>query len=513
MKKLFTLSLAALLAASAFALDVNIYASGLKSSATTDENKVEVQYILNAPAVALEVQFLKDDGEVLAGIPLTDAALLEKGAHAVTLDLAEVPGGNWKWAIKAQGAPNPAPDDEEDDPILEQVNSKGDVRYIYYNPQGIAIDRSFESEYFGRMYVTESMDGDTDGMTETSQTQKRGVFVYDQLLNFVYEQNNAGFLGGVDFHDGRQGIRRPVVDDEGYVFVLDNNTDAPANSTGVWMMDPADPTKPFKEVLDVTKRGTIYTKSSAIAVEGIGVDRVLYVLDYMEAIVKFPIGLAETPYSEAPDTIINTIEAYNIVNSECTLRKDGKGGFWIFQNRGQLDIYPMCIHFNKKGDVDFQIVQGTNDDLAPSTGYRGAGSVSVDGKYMAFGGAKSVNLYEVTWSGSKVSEVKKVIDYEFPNIGTNIDAIEFDVANNIFVGSASSEFIHIFALPTLENTFTTPAPSRYTIESKSETSVENVTTDKISRKGVYDITGKYLGESADNLPKGMYIVNGKKLVK
>ncbi len=516
MKRVFTFSALVLMTMSVFALDVNIYASKLRASETTSDNKVDISYILNAPAVALQVQFISEEGEIVVSLPITESELLTKGEHTTTVDLSDVPGGNWKWALKAQGAPNPAPDGEEDDPILEQVNSKSDTRYIFYNPQGIAIDRSFESDYFGRMYVTESMDGDTDGMTETSKTQKRGVFVYNELLDFAYEQNNEGFLGGVDFHNGRQGIRRPALDADGYLFVTDNNTAEPANSTGVWMMDPSDPTKPFVEVLDTKKRGEIYTKSSAIAVEGTGADRVLYVLDYMEAIVKFPIGdLSVAPYSAAPDTVIpnSLYAAYNVVNSEVTIKKDGKGGFWLFQNRGQLDIYPMCAHITKKGDLDFYIAQGNNDGLAPSTGNRGSGSVSADGKYMAFGGGKSVNLYEVTWSGSKVSEVKKVIDYEFPNIGTNIDAIEFDVANNVFVASASSELIHIFALPTIENTFTTPAPSRYMIESKNQTGVENIVPGKLLKKGVYDLTGKYLGETADNLPAGMYIVNGKKLVK
>ena len=196
------------------------------------------------------------------------------------------------------------------------------------------------------------------------------------------------------------------------------------------------------------------------------------------------------------------------------MRADKKGGFWIFQNRSQLDGYPMVAHFNRKGENDFMIMQGMNEDLAPTTGSRGAGGVSIDGKYMAFGGGKSVNLYEVAYKGSgEIKSVTKVTEYEFPNIGTNIDGIAFDVANNIYVVSASSEYLYVFAMPTMENTFTTPAPSKYLIESKNETGVEDLRGGKLMQKGVYDLTGKYLGESADNLPAGMYIVNGKKLVK
>ena len=508
MKKSLTFVAALMMAFSATAAELNIYASGLRAGVTADDNTVEVQYVLNTPATSLEVQFLKDS-EVSATVFITEAGLLTKGAHSATISLADVPGGEWHWAMKATGAANPAPDGEEDDPILEQVNPANDVRYIFYNPQGIAIDNSFESEWFGRMYVTESMDGDTDGMTETSRTQKRGVFVYDQLLEFVYPQNNVGYTGEVNFWNGRQGCRRPAVDAAGYVFMVDNN----ASTTGVWMMDPADPTSPFKEVLDLSKRGTIFTKTSAVCVEGTGSDRVLYAIDNMDGIVRFPIGEAATPYTLAPDTVIDSFVTYNIVNSEITMKRDNFGGFWLFQYRGQLDVYPMVVHYNNNGEVDFQMVQGMNEELAPSSAYRGAGAVSVDGKYMALGGAKTVNLYEVKYKASgEIKSVTRVLDYEFPNIGTNIDAIEFDVADNVFVASASSEYLHVFSLPKDDNSFVTPAAQRYTIESKSANAIDNISGQKVV-KGVYDMTGRYLGETVDNLPKGVYIVGGEKVIK
>ncbi|MBO6075423.1 MAG: leucine-rich repeat protein [Paludibacteraceae bacterium] len=45
------------------------------------------------------------------------------------------------------------------------------------------------------------------------------------------------------------------------------------------------------------------------------------------------------------------------------------------------------------------------------------------------------------------------------------------------------------------------------------TAVENVSNNNAFRSGVYSITGCYLGEDATNLPKGMYIINGQKVIR
>lgn len=513
MKRMFTFVAVIAMTVSAFALNRNIFAAGLKASATTDDNKVEIEYCLHSPAIALEVQILKEDGGILNVFPITDPDMLVQGVHKTTLDLHTVLGGKWQWAIEAKGAPNPAPDGEEDDPILEQVNHKGDTVYTFYSPRGVVVDNSFESEYLGNVYVTEAWDGDTDGESAYSRAQKRGLFIYNWTLNFAFEQNqnNMGFLGGVGFSDSADGMRTPDVDADGNVYVCDKNVDK--GTTGVWMVNPAHPEDAFAEVIDVTKRGTLYTKAVSIAAVGSGDDRAVYVLDNMGPIVRFPIGNGALPYTAAPDTVFEDVSMYNVVNAQSTLRNDTKGGFWVFQYRGQRDAYPMCIHINKKGEVDFQIVLGTNDDIAPTDTYRGAGATSPDGKYLAIGGGKSVNLYEIEWSGSKVSSLKKVTDYEFPVIGINIDGIAFDIANNVYVVSASTEYMYVFAIPTEENTCVTKAPTKYMIESKSQTGLEELLAGKGVKKGVYSLIGTYLGENAEGLPAGMYIINGKKVIK
>lgn len=67
-------------------------------------------------------------------------------------------------------------------------------------------------------------------------------------------------------------------------------------------------------------------------------------------------------------------------------------------------------------------------------------------------------------------------------------------------------------------TYTAPAGAkvvRFTIDGTT-TGIANIQADgevTISHKGVYSLSGQYLGESTDSLPKGVYIVNGKKIIK
>ena len=58
-----------------------------------------------------------------------------------------------------------------------------------------------------------------------------------------------------------------------------------------------------------------------------------------------------------------------------------------------------------------------------------------------------------------------------------------------------------------------PAPDtdKLTIEL---TDVENVVVNNpVVKKGIYTLTGQYLGLDESSLPQGMYIINGKKVIK
>ena len=61
----------------------------------------------------------------------------------------------------------------------------------------------------------------------------------------------------------------------------------------------------------------------------------------------------------------------------------------------------------------------------------------------------------------------------------------------------------------------TPATLKVVTEEEYTAGVETVTIDgavPVARQGVYSLDGQRLGDTPDGLPKGIYIVNGKKVV-
>jgi hypothetical protein len=89
--------------------------------------------------------------------------------------------------------------------------------------------------------------------------------------------------------------------------------------------------------------------------------------------------------------------------------------------------------------------------------------------------------------------------------------IVFDVAGNIYASGAGS--VSAWALPSADYTCVVPAPKNDKLDIVF-TSVENImTNESVVKTGIYTITGQYLGTDESNLPQGLYIINGKKVIK
>ena len=88
--------------------------------------------------------------------------------------------------------------------------------------------------------------------------------------------------------------------------------------------------------------------------------------------------------------------------------------------------------------------------------------------------------------------------------------------NAVHKNLTSKECVIIVPKGALETYKAAPGIGDYftTIQEKEDkpTAVENVNNNTF-RSGVYTITGCYLGEDATNLPKGMYIINGQKVIR
>ena len=450
MKKYILLSLCIVAATHLFA-GLNIYPSALSSKAITADRKLPITYCLNASATKLEFLLLNEAKEVVQTIDITSYAPLTMGTHKdVNIDLYSVPQGDYTWALKATAAANAK---------LSLQNDPAQTRFNFYSPQGIVVDNSMTSPYFGRIYVSESRAKNTTN----GRAVKQGIYIFDAALTDVTSQGNTAYGGGVSWNEtgkeqedmifspGRLGI-----DEDGYVYVCDNY----ASQSNVYRLDPANPSNNFVSMLDAAKRGTIFNRANSVAFTGNGANRVMYVMDVSKGILKVEIG-NNTSLSTANLLINTTTYGTNIANNFNTLVHGVKNDFWVFQNRGSLDTYPVLTHYNSKGIRDFYISNTSNSSLTTTGNMRGNGAVSPDGKYLAFCGGLKLWIYEVAYDANGKPTLTKIS--ETTSHGKNVEGIAFDVANNLYFASATAEHFYAYALPKADNSFTTIARAQYNI--------------------------------------------------
>ena len=177
-----------------------------------------------------------------------------------------VPKGEYKWAVEVEGDRNPVSN-------LSVVRDyeNGDNRYRFSKALGVAVDNSYESEYFGYSYVSESYTHALYDYNEPSSGLYRkastdGVYIFNPAMGRVWNTNadgtklvnNGAFTGGISWtkddqashaQDNREhGPYRVAVDDDGWVYVCENRPSAD-NGELVYRMNPNNPKENFKVIL------------------------------------------------------------------------------------------------------------------------------------------------------------------------------------------------------------------------------------------------------------------------
>lgn len=470
MKKIFCFVAAALISLSALAVDgVNVMASGLKATFNDDVTEMTIDYVLNTAATSLDIEFYDADNDIVAAIEdLTADSLLAAGAHRLTIEIPvdDLEEGTFTWGIHAYGGTT----------VFENKLSMDDMRYHYYLPQDVVVDNNFESDFFGRVYVDNSVDGASDGMTDATKGQVRGIYIYDSQMNFVNGQDTAflGYDGGLGGNrDDRNALKRLSIDENGYIYVANGVS----NAQGVYRMDPANPGNPFVLVRATT--------ANVNAVEVVG-----------NKLYTFEGGYAANSGSVLVDTynvydittipsnsVVTSVAAstYTVANADVSIRSDHRGGLWIAQHRYSCDGNNALTHLNESGTIDFQIGSGENTDLLANTdgglSYRGTLGVSVDGNMLAISSNRRAVVFTIAWSEDGVPSLTKLC--ETPKIGANIDGIAFDVADNMYMASASAEVLHMYPIAKEQgsNHSLVMAPSKYAFTIEEPTTEEAIVYD------------------------------------
>jgi N-acetylmuramoyl-L-alanine amidase len=478
---------------------LNAYTSNMSSAALSTENKVIITYTLNAAASGLELQILDNEKKVVATVPMNAAEYRTKGPHRVEMNLngLGIATGEYNWALKAKSLPlsNNEPLWAIDNLPEKMVASKG-----------LDIDNDYNSPYFGQLYVAES--------SNDKILENKAIYIYDATLELVEKVTSDKWAAAVS------APCRVTVGPDHQLYITEWADVYPNNA---YILDPAN-----TSVLNPIFGGTpaadgIYTAAdgkdvhgsiSHIWVEGTGKDRVIYTFDedikydglkYPMGLYQYNIGELATPWEQAPTAMIFD-NADNLQQNGNSYIQPDAYGWWISQDRSADNaVIPALIHINKEGKVDYNSA-GT---LGGRT--RGALGFNQDMTQLATAITNGILIWDIKYDAAGVPTLEAAgrLESTFAQSCWNV---VFDVAGNIYASGAGS--VCAWAMPSADNSCTVSAPDADKLPIVfTNTAVENVEVTPIVKKGIYTITGQFLGTDDSNLPQGMYIINGNKVIK
>ena len=407
-----------------------------------------------------------------AGTPVAPTSYavgnVEAGEKSVTIAKSEFGGTeDIYWSVQMDGAA-----------IENMVELTDPTKGIYnfYVPQGVAVDNSPNSMYFGRIYVAEGTTGANDGGSEMAKQMTAGLFVYNQALEKV--QPATGYTGiipqNVTFNTNkptsndeiniiRQQMHRIAVDPitSEVAFAYYKSDASPA--TAVYAMNPDDLQGDATNLIE----GASVTKVNSLCYDEQGA---LYVMDNANT------GLTGGQIYKVQNGEVTLFAAHDKNNQwavyDNAMASDGRGGIWIAQNRYGYD-YPILSHVNKYGVVDFAVKENLNSwfpNNNTGSSYRGQLAYNLSENILAFAGNKMVTLFTVEYDGDGKPTINKLMSTPLLG-GGNIDGVAFDYAGDLYVASASAERLYKFVVPTNTNTCTVPAPKSEVIKKEARYTV------------------------------------------
>lgn len=434
------------------ATKANIYASELNAQVVA--NGYDLKFTLNEAASSVIINIY--NGETI--VKTIDAGVLTKGLQTVNVLSSDLPSGTFTWTVKALA-------DGIDRPLKISDNTQTQMQF--YSPRGVAVDNSFESPYFGRIYASETVGG-----TVTTRTTKDGLYILNSALQDVTNQGANSYAGGVTWGAASSPMRVAVAEN-GDVYL----TDWSDTNSGIWIMNPANPTAPFKQVFSGLTRATnglssfsgtnVHGSISHCWITGTGENTKLYTFDqdYLDAtatntgnVLQYNIGTLQTPWQTAPSAIVyNDVLNGNLQqNFNSCLAPDGQGGWWISQHRAtDAATIPSLIHINASGVLNFN--SGKTPLLIGNSVMAGM-AVNYEGTKLAMGCQDEVKVFAISYNATGIPTLTLLHSIK-PAMGTNSVGVAYDRAGNLYLISNSSERLGVWAMPKTDNQFVTSAPT------------------------------------------------------
>ncbi|MBR5085942.1 MAG: hypothetical protein IKX31_02910 [Muribaculaceae bacterium] len=411
-------------------------------------------YTLNAPATSVTINIYQ--GETI--VKTIESTGLAKGYNEQAISLAGL-NGEYTWSVKATGE---AWGEGEVATLVIDKNNTSTLEG-YMSPRGLAIDQDTESEFYGRVYVTETR----------NDVRNVGIYVYDAAFNDVTNQGTTSYAGNVTW-GASSGCTRIFLNKDGKIYLSDWSDGHP----GVWRADSKDLTADFVSVFGGTWNGDgLRTNSDGVQisgsipscwVEGEGENTVLYTFDedYVnengnpQGLYQYNIGNIEQPWEQAPSAIIydNPDKLFQNGNSVIIPQN---GGWWISQTRWSDSAGIPSLVYIKNGEVLFN--SGQVDPTLIASSYSSAICLFDEGTKLAVSSMNDIKVFNVTFDDAGVPSL--TLDYDInPSLGQNCYSIAVDAAHNMYcaldrANSSSTGNVGVFALPVAENVCETPAPS------------------------------------------------------
>ncbi|MBR5854747.1 MAG: hypothetical protein IKY87_03605 [Paludibacteraceae bacterium] len=335
--------------------------------------------------------------------------------------------------------------------------------YDFYNMMGVVVDNDPNSDEFGKIYIQQSYNGASDGIADRSDTQKAGIFIYNQALEELNAPANTGIKPQLPYTIGanRQVFKRITINPANGDIAFCNNTTTNGGAYAVSRENLAG------EAINLTKHISEIQKVNALCFDDEGN---LYVV-------------ANVSTSGAPNGNIYQIKTdgtYKELTSnggnlfydqEIAMASDGHGGLWIAQNRWGTAAGTL-FHVNvAENKIDFKVEADKEySDWFAGANYRGAIAYDKQRDILAVHSQACASVFQVTYAADGVPSISKIC--QTPNLGRNeLDGLAFDYAGDLYVVHSGTERFYKYVLPTNNNTCTVPAPesqiimkeARYTV--------------------------------------------------
>ena len=450
-----------------------IFAYGLTSVYSADDNGYKISFKLNENADAVDLILTNStSGEEVKVISL---GAKSKGANEVILNNDDIPAieeFNWQLRVKAPNVTR-----------FTKLSDESPV-YNYFAPKGIAIDKSPESPYFGRIYVTNTAAGQSAGRNTST-----GVYVMAPDASDATGQGNTAYAGGIAWTGvNGEGPRKVAVTSDGRVFLADAST----TRAGIYYMNP--------ETFSITsifpnstvtsgsvKIGSTYvcgqivaigTRGSGAATQLYAVDKTATGLSWKKNINVYNIGLNNT-WTTAPTS--SSAGSSYIGNDNSSIVAVSTG-YWggQFRGAGSNTVANPCMFYYsdsfKETVFNTAEFKDKNGVTVPITQASQNGGLAVDEAKgliaLSYNGGVYVFSYKLNKEGVPVVVPK--FQHPLDVASVTYDDFAFDYAGNLYAVSNSGKRISVWAMPTDDNSSTIPAPASLIIKQQDLSNTQDL---------------------------------------